>query len=58
MKYHWQLMEVILWGRIDDLSTVTNTEVITLDQVPEVYQRFDKGKPKKFVIERRLEHGS
>jgi glutathione-independent formaldehyde dehydrogenase len=55
MKYHRQLTEAILWGRMDYLSEVTNIEVITLEQAPEAYQLFDKGSPKKFVID---PHGS
>ena len=55
MKYHRQLMEAILWGRMDYLSEVMNIEVIALDQAPEAYRIFDQGAPKKFVID---PHGS
>jgi glutathione-independent formaldehyde dehydrogenase len=50
MKYHRQLMEAILWGRMDYLSEVMNIEVIALDQAPEAYHKFDQRAAKKYVI--------
>ncbi len=50
MKYNYQLMQGILWGRVD-LSTIMNVEVISLDKAPQAYQAFDAGDPKKFVID-------
>jgi glutathione-independent formaldehyde dehydrogenase len=55
MRYNRQLMEAILWGRLSYLSEVINPEVIRLDQAVEAYQTFDKGAPKKFIID---PHGS
>ena len=55
MKYNRELMQAILWGRMDYLGKVMNVELISLDQVPEAYHIFDEGAPKKFVID---PHGS
>lgn len=55
MKYNRQLMEAILWGRMDYLGEVVDTQVITLDNAVEAYRLFDEGSPKKFVID---PHGS
>jgi glutathione-independent formaldehyde dehydrogenase len=50
MKYNRDLMQAILWDRID-IAKVVNVQVITLDQAPEGYAEFDAGVPKKFVID-------
>jgi len=50
MKYNRDLMQAILWDRID-IAKVANVQVITLDQAPEGYAEFDAGVPKKFVID-------
>ena len=55
MKYNRELMQAILWGRMDYLGKVMNVEVISLDKAPEAYHAFDDGAPKKFVID---PHGS
>jgi glutathione-independent formaldehyde dehydrogenase len=51
MKYNRQLMEAILWGRMDYLPETVNPELISLDQAPEAYKVFDAGAPKKFIID-------
>ena len=55
MKYNRELMQAILWGRMDYLGKVMNVELISLDRAPEAYHIFDEGAPKKFVID---PHGS
>jgi len=50
MKYNRQLMQAILWDRIQ-IADVVNVEVISLDDAPAGYQQFDLGAPKKFVID-------
>jgi len=45
----------ILWDRMPYLGPVVNTEVISLDEAVEAYTTFDKGSPKKYVID---PHGS
>jgi len=55
MRYNRELMNAILWGRMDYLNDVVATEVISLDDAVESYRIFDEGSPKKFVID---PHGS
>jgi glutathione-independent formaldehyde dehydrogenase len=55
MKYHRELMQAILGGRMDYLGKVINVEVIRLDQAVNAYKVFDEGVAKKFVID---PHGS
>ena len=55
MKYNRELMQAILWGRMDCLGKIMNVELISLDQRTEAYHIFDEGAPKKFVID---PHGS
>ncbi|MQR00198.1 formaldehyde dehydrogenase, glutathione-independent [Glaciimonas soli] len=50
MKYNRQLMQAILWDRIN-ISDIVGVEVITLDNAPQGYEQFDAGAPKKFVID-------
>jgi glutathione-independent formaldehyde dehydrogenase len=50
MKYNRQLMQAIMWDRIN-IAEVVGVQVITLDQAPEGYGEFDAGVPKKFVID-------
>jgi glutathione-independent formaldehyde dehydrogenase len=50
MKYHRNLMQAILWDRIN-IADVVNVQVITLDKAPDGYAEFDAGVPKKFVID-------
>lgn len=51
MHYNRQLMNAILWGRMDYLNDVVATDVISLDEAPEAYRAFDEGSPRKFVID-------
>lgn len=55
MRYNRQLMQAILWGRMDYLTDVVATEVITLDDAPEAYKDFNAGAAKKYIID---PHGS
>jgi glutathione-independent formaldehyde dehydrogenase len=54
MKYHRQLMQAILYDKVD-LEKWCNVTMITLDDAPQGYADFDKGVAKKFVID---PHGS
>lgn len=53
MKYNRQLMTSILFDRVY-LSRILGTTVITLDEAPEAYQRFNEGIPQKFVLDPHL----
>ena len=50
MKYHRQLMNVILYDKIK-IAKAVNVEVITLNDSVRGYKDFDKGAAKKFVID-------
>lgn len=50
MKYHRQLMQAILFERVDIASAV-NVQMISLDEAPRGYADFDGGAAKKFVID-------
>ncbi len=50
MKYNRNLMQAILWDRIN-IAEVVNVQVISLDEAPNGYAQFDAGVPKKFVID-------
>ncbi|MGH9803035.1 MAG: formaldehyde dehydrogenase, glutathione-independent [Blastocatellia bacterium] len=50
MKYHRQLMQAILYGKIN-VAKAVNVQVITMDNAPKGYKDFDKGAAKKFVID-------
>lgn len=50
MKYNQQLMQAILWDRIN-IAEVVNVQVIGLDEAPSGYHEFDAGAAKKFVID-------
>jgi len=50
MKYNRNLMQAILWDRIN-IADVVNVQVISLDQAPQGYAEFDSGVAKKFVID-------
>ena len=54
MKYHRQLMQAILFERVD-IARAVNVQVISLDDAPRGYADFDGGVAKKFVID---PHGS
>jgi len=50
MKYNKQLMNAILWDKIDPAKFV-NTQIITLDEAPEKYKEFERGKAVKYLID-------
>jgi len=50
LKYFRQLMQAILHDRLP-IAKIVNATVIPLDQAPESYAAFDKGAPKKYVID-------
>ncbi|MHA7685008.1 formaldehyde dehydrogenase, glutathione-independent [Cupriavidus sp. PET2-C1] len=50
MKYNKNLMQAILWDRID-IANVVNVQVISLEDAPQGYTQFDAGVAKKFVID-------
>lgn len=50
MKYNRNLMQAILWDRID-IARIVNVQVIALDEAPLGYTQFDAGVAKKFVID-------
>ncbi|WP_330208345.1 MULTISPECIES: formaldehyde dehydrogenase, glutathione-independent [unclassified Pseudomonas] len=50
MKYNRQLMQAIMWDRIN-IANIVGVEVISLDDAPRGYSEFDAGVPKKFVID-------
>ncbi|HMF93970.1 MAG TPA: hypothetical protein VKE96_06740 [Vicinamibacterales bacterium] len=50
MKYNRGLMMAVLKNRIP-IAKAVNVEVISLDEAPAAYQAFDRGAPKKFVID-------
>ena len=50
MQYNRQLMQAILWDRID-IASVVGVKVISLDDAPQGYAQFDAGAPTKFVID-------
>ncbi|MBY0414401.1 MAG: alcohol dehydrogenase catalytic domain-containing protein [Bdellovibrionales bacterium] len=55
MHYNRDLMMAILWDRMPYLSSMLNTEIISLEDAPNAYAAFSDGSPKKFVID---PHGS
>lgn len=50
MKYHRQLMQAILYDRVQ-IAKAVNVTVISLDEAPDGYRDFDRGAAKKFVID-------
>lgn len=50
MKYNRQLMQAIMWDRIN-IADVVGVEIISLKNAPLGYGEFDAGVPKKFVID-------
>ncbi|MCB6183092.1 formaldehyde dehydrogenase, glutathione-independent [Leeia sp. TBRC 13508] len=50
MRYNHQLMQAILWNRIN-IADVVNVELISLDDAPKGYAQFDAGVAKKYVID-------
>ncbi len=50
MKYHRQLMQAILYNKIQ-IAKAVNVQVISLAKAPDGYKDFDKGAAKKFVLD-------
>ena len=50
MQYNRQLMQAILWDRIN-IADVVGVKIIGLDDAPQGYAQFDAGAPVKFVID-------
>ena len=50
MKYHRQLMQAILYNKIQ-IAKAVNVQVISLANAPDGYKDFDKGAAKKFVLD-------
>ena len=50
MKYHRQLMQAILYDKVQ-IAKAVNATVIGLDDAPTGYKDFDRGAAKKFVID-------
>jgi glutathione-independent formaldehyde dehydrogenase len=50
MRYHRQLMQAILYGKVQ-VAKAVNVTVISLDEAPQGYRDFDRGAAKKFVID-------
>ena len=51
MHYNRELMMSILWDRMPYLSDMLNTKVISLDEAPDAYAKFDTGVSEKFIID-------
>lgn len=51
MHYNRELMMSILWDRMPYLSDMLNTQVISLDEAPDAYAKFDAGVSEKFIID-------
>ncbi|CAA2141673.1 glutathione-independent formaldehyde dehydrogenase [Hyphomicrobium sp. ghe19] len=51
MRYNRELMMAIIWGRMPTLTSMLNTEVISLDDAPKAYETFGAGAANKFVID-------
>jgi len=49
MRYHYQLMQMILNGKAQ-IAKAVNATVISLDEAPQGYKDFDSGVAKKFVF--------
>jgi glutathione-independent formaldehyde dehydrogenase len=50
MKYHRQLMQAILYDKVQ-VAKAVNVTVISLDDAPTGYRDFDRGAARKFVID-------
>jgi glutathione-independent formaldehyde dehydrogenase len=50
MKYNRNLMQAILWDRLP-IADIVNVTVVSLDEAPDGYRKFDGGAPRKFVID-------
>jgi glutathione-independent formaldehyde dehydrogenase len=43
-------MQAILWDRLP-IADIVNVTVVSLDEAPDGYRKFDGGAPRKFVID-------
>ena len=50
LKYHRQLMQAILFDKVK-IADAVNVRVISLDDAPAAYARFDQGESVKYVID-------
>ncbi|GBR04052.1 formaldehyde dehydrogenase, glutathione-independent [Acetobacter oeni] len=50
LRYNRQLMQAILHGRLP-IAEIVNATVISLEDAPQGYRDFDKGAPRKFVLD-------
>jgi glutathione-independent formaldehyde dehydrogenase len=50
MKYHRQLMNAILYDKVQ-IAQAVNATVIRLEDAPQGYRDFDKGAAKKFILD-------
>ena len=50
LKYNRNLMQAILFDRLP-IAKIVNVTVISLDQAPDGYRKFDGGAPRKYVID-------
>ncbi|NHN87678.1 formaldehyde dehydrogenase, glutathione-independent [Acetobacter conturbans] len=50
LRYNRQLMQAILHGRLP-IADIVNATVISLEDAPRGYHDFDKGAPRKFVLD-------
>ncbi|KYH45384.1 alcohol dehydrogenase catalytic domain-containing protein [Branchiibius sp. NY16-3462-2] len=51
MHYNRELMMAILWDRMPYLSDMLNTKVISLDEAPDAYVKFNEGSDEKYIID-------
>jgi glutathione-independent formaldehyde dehydrogenase len=50
MRYHRQLMQAILWDKIQ-IAKAVNVTMISLNEAPQGYRDFDRGAARKYVID-------
>jgi glutathione-independent formaldehyde dehydrogenase len=50
LRYNRQLMQAILHDRLP-IAKIVNATVVSLDDAPKGYQEFDRGAPKKFILD-------
>jgi len=50
MAHHVDLLKAILYNRID-LTELLNVKVISIEEAPEAYRKFEAGEPCKYIID-------
>ena len=50
VRYNRKLMNALLHDRLP-IADIVNVTVVSLDEAPEGYRKFDGGAPRKFVID-------